>query len=369
MRFLDLFAGIGGFRLALEGAGHTCVGFCEIDKFARQTYKANFDTEGEVEWHDITTVTDEDVRQVGRVDIITGGFPCQAFSVAGKRGGFDDTRGTLFFEIARIARILRPRYLLLENVKGLLNHAGGATLATILNTMAELGYWWEYQVLNSKDFGVPQNRERVFIVGHLGGKPRREVFPITGTNGQALTELTQGLADAYRVYDPAGVARTLKAEAGGLGAKTGLYAVPVPAQDRHGVLINRGSLQIKEDEIANCLDANYHKGLDNHGQRTGIIEKSVDKPAHIPRPEDINNTIRSGGRGSLTAKHNHDTIHDGVRIRRLTPLECFRLQGFPDSHHDNAKAAGVSDSQLYKQAGNAVTVNVVYEIAQRLEAM
>ena len=147
MRFLDLFAGIGGFRLALEQAGHKCIGFCEIDKFARQTYKANFDTEDEVEWHDITSVTDDDVRKLGRVDIITGGFPCQAFSVAGKRGGFDDTRGTLFFEIARIARILRPRYLLLENVKGLLNHAGGETFHTILNTLAELGYWWEYQVL------------------------------------------------------------------------------------------------------------------------------------------------------------------------------------------------------------------------------
>ena len=125
MRFLDLFAGIGGFRLALELAGHKCIGFCEIDKFARQTHKANFDTEGEVEWHDITTVTDEDVRQLGSVDIITGGFPCQAFSIAGKRGGFEDTRGTLFFEIMRIARIAKPQYLLLENVKGLLNHSGG----------------------------------------------------------------------------------------------------------------------------------------------------------------------------------------------------------------------------------------------------
>jgi len=148
MRFLDLFAGIGGFRLALEQAGHKCIGFCEIDKFARQTYKANFDTEGEVEWHDITTVTDEDVRQLGSVDIITGGFPCQAFSVAGKRGGFNDTRGTLFFEIARIARILKPRYLLLENVKGLLNHARGDTFFTILNTLGELGYFVEWQALS-----------------------------------------------------------------------------------------------------------------------------------------------------------------------------------------------------------------------------
>ena len=301
LRFLDLFAGIGGFRLGLEQAGHECIGFCEIDKFARQVYKANFNTEGEVEWHDITKVTDEQVGELrGKVDLITGGFPCQAFSVAGKRRGFNDTRGTLFFEIARVARILKPRYLLLENVKGLLNHARGDTFFTILNTLGELGYWVEWQLLNSKDFGIPQNRERVFIVGHFGGEPRRKVFPITRAGRQ-----TQGR-----------VARTLKAE-----------MVPI--------LINRGKVRVKDDNLASCLDANYYKGLDNRGARTGIMEK----PSH----------------------------RDGVRIRRLTPLECFRLQGFPDSHHDKAKAAGVSDAQLYKQAGNAVTVNVVYEIARRLD--
>ena len=300
LRFLDLFAGIGGFRLGLEQAGHECIGFCEIDKFARQVYKANFNTEGEVEWHDITKVTDGQVGELkGKVDLITGGFPCQAFSVAGKRRGFNDTRGTLFFEIARVARILKPRYLLLENVKGLLNHARGDTFFTILNTLGELGYWVEWQLLNSKDFGIPQNRERVFIVGHFGGEPRRKVFPITRAGRQ-----TQGR-----------VARTLKAE-----------MVPI--------LINRGKVRVKDDNLASCLDANYYKGLDNRGARTGIMEK----PSH----------------------------RDGVRIRRLTPLECFRLQGFPDSHHDKAKAAGVSDAQLYKQAGNAVTVNVVYEIARRL---
>jgi DNA (cytosine-5)-methyltransferase 1 len=371
MRFLDLFAGIGGFRLALERAGHTCIGFCEIDKFARQTYKANFDTEGEVEWHDITTVTDEDVRQLGSVDIITGGFPCQAFSIAGKRGGFEDTRGTLFFEIARIARILKPRYLLLENVKGLLNHSGGTTFATILNTLGELGYWVEWQILNSKDFGVPQNRERVFIVGHFGGEPRRKVFPITRSSGQALTELTQGLADAYRVYDPAGVARTLKAEAGGVGAKTGLYAVR-----------SLGNIYPSGGQNGNVYDPKglsptLRSGQGVKGRGIGsnnspkiavpvLTPDRAEKPPHIPGPADINNTVRSGGWRSLSAKHNHDTIYDGVRIRRLTPLECFRLQGFPDEHFHNAKAAGVSDSQLYKQAGNAVTVTVVYEIAKRL---
>ena len=395
MRFLDLFAGIGGFRLALERAGHKCIGFCEIDKFARQTYKANFDTEGEVEWHDITAVTDDDVRQLGSVDVITGGFPCQAFSVAGKRGGFDDTRGTLFFEIARIARILKPKYLLLENVKGLLNHSGGTTFSTILNTLGELGYWVEWQILNSKDFGVPQNRERVFIIGHLGGKPRREIFPITGTSGQALRQLIGG-TQGYRVYDPTGTSVTLASQAGGMGAKTGLYAVPVltpdraekrqngrrfkepgepmftlTAQDRHGVLVRHtddGFHLARNDEKKSSIQGThvtYPEGR-SHCLGTSHVPMTMEKPPHIPGPEDINNTVRSGGRGSLTAKHNHDTIHDGVRIRRLTPLECFRLQGFPDEHFHNAKAAGVSDSQLYKQAGNAVTVNVVYEIAKRL---
>ena len=339
MRFLDLFAGIGGFRLALEQAGHKCIGFCEIDKFARQTYKANFNTEGEVEWHDITTVTDEDVRQLGSVDIITAGFPCQAFSVAGKRGGFEDTRGTLFFEIARIARILKPRYLLLENVKGLLNHSGGTTFATILNVLGELGYWVEWQILNSKDFGVPQNRERVFIVGHFGGEPRRKVFPITRSSGQALTELTRGLADAYRVYDPAGVARTLKAEAGGVGAKTGLYAVSC------------------------TLDANYYKGLGSNQKRTGVVELGG---LYTNTSNDFMRKPLKGLSRTLKAQKHDAAVTDGVRIRRLTPLECFRFQGFPDEFFHRAKAAGVSDSQLYKQAGNAVTVTVVYEIAKRL---
>ena len=185
MKFLDLFAGIGGFRLGMESAGHECIGFCEIDKFARASYKAIHNTEGEIELHDITEVSDESIRRIGRVDIICGGFPCQAFSIAGNRRGFEDTRGTLFFEIARFASILRPKYLLLENVKGLLNHDGGATFETILGALDELGYNVEWQILNSKDFGVPQNRERVFIIGHLRGERTRRVFPISKSCQQA----------------------------------------------------------------------------------------------------------------------------------------------------------------------------------------
>ncbi|HET4528194.1 TPA: DNA cytosine methyltransferase [Streptococcus pneumoniae] len=178
MKFLDLFAGIGGFRLGMEYAGHKCIGFCEIDKFARESYKAIHNTKGEIELHDITAVSDESIRGIGSVDIICGGFPCQAFSIAGNRRGFEDTRGTLFFEIARFASILRPKYLFLENVKGLLNHENGVTFETIISTLDELGYNVEWQVLNSKNFGVPQNRERVFIIGHSRKRGTRRVFPM-----------------------------------------------------------------------------------------------------------------------------------------------------------------------------------------------
>ena len=185
MKFLDLFSGIGGFRMGLENAGHECVGYVEIDKFARKSYEAIFNTEGEWTRHDITKVTDEEWRELrGRVDLICGGFPCQAFSIAGKRMGFEETRGTLFFEIARAVKQIKPRYILFENVKGLLNHDKGKTFRTIINTLDELGYDAEWRVFNSKNFGVPQSRERVFIIGYLRGECAGEVFPITEISGE-----------------------------------------------------------------------------------------------------------------------------------------------------------------------------------------
>src|SRR5699024_9118815 len=204
MKFIDLFSGIGGFRTGMEMNGHECVAFCEIDKYARQSYKAMYDTTNEEELHDITQWTDGHIRQFvrdrGHIDCITGGFPCQSFSIAGKRGGFADTRGTLFFEIMRIADIVRPRYLFLENVKGLLNHDGGATFETILNTLDEFGYDAEWQVLNSKNFGVPQNRERVFIIGHFRGAGGRAVFPVGRTDTEN-TKTDKGVLAADYRYD------------------------------------------------------------------------------------------------------------------------------------------------------------------------
>ena len=166
MKFIDLFSGIGGFRTGMEMNGHECVAFCEIDKYARQSYKAIYDTEGEEEWHDITQVTDEQWQKYnGICDMIVGGTPCQSFSIAGKRKGFEDTRGTLFFNYVNAIKQVQPKYFLFENVKGLLNHDNGNTIRVILLAFQEVGYDVDFDIFNSKHYGVPQNRERIYIVG------------------------------------------------------------------------------------------------------------------------------------------------------------------------------------------------------------
>ena len=380
MKFLDLFAGIGGFRMGLESLGHECVGFCEIDKFARKSYKAIYDTKGEIELHDITQVTNEDWRKFrGTVDIICGGFPCQAFSIAGKRKGFlDETRGTLFFEIARAAKEIKPPLLFLENVKGLLSHDQGRTFRTILSTLDELGYDAEWQVLNSKDFGVPQNRERVFIIGHLRGTGGRQVFPIRGEscydNENFIKERCKMNKErhssaANSILDISGIAPCLDTMSG--GGREPKVAIPVltpdrankrqngrrfknngepmftlTAQDRHGVAVLRPVRTEYGKEI--------RKAYEN-----GEVEESRHNMTKLePRQDGISNTITTVQKDNL--------LKDGFRIRKLTPRECWRLQGFPDWAFDKAQEVN-SKTQLYKQAGNSVTGNVIKAIAERLE--
>ena len=376
MKFLDLFAGIGGFRLGMESAGHECVGFCEIDKFARASYQAIHDTKGELELHDITTVSDEFIRGIGRVDIICGGFPCQAFSIAGNRRGFEDTRGTLFFEIARFASILRPKYLFLENVKGLLNHENGITFETIISTLDELGYDVEWQVLNSKDFGVPQNRERVFIVGHLRGECTRRVFPLSKSGRQAnsikkqysntITTRygnSQG-AGAYIVESKSQKVRSIgNIHPSGNGMNGEVYestglAPTLTTNKGEGVkIIQRahGYNQGGEHDIAPTLTSNSY-------QENNLV-KVVDFYNKITKDEV--GTLTSSGGGS-TVRAGSFGITDGYRIRKLTPRECWRLQGFPDWAFDKAQEVN-SNSQLYKQAGNSVTVNVIAAIAREFK--
>lgn len=374
MKFVDLFAGIGGFRLGLEQAGHECLAFCEIDKFARKSYKAIHDTEGEEEFHDITAVTDESVRGIGSVDIISGGFPCQAFSIAGKRRGFEDTRGTLFFEIARFASILRPRYLFLENVKGLLNHEGGATFETILRALDELGYDVEWQVLNSEDY-LPQNRERVFIIGHLRGERTGKVFPI-----RSESKSTNKKQSEINI-----VGNTQSDESNSLGHRDNVYSTDgligaLIATDYKGpkqILINENTkLGYAEAKVGDSVNLSHP----NSKTRRGRVGKGVANTLLAGDGQGVvvwdmyNKRKRTDGNvGTLTANGNTSFTHsgtfgieEGMRIRKLTPLECWRLQGFPDWAFDRAEKVN-SNSQLYKQAGNSVTVNVIYEIARRFK--
>ena len=384
MKFLDLFAGIGGFRLGMEFAGHECIGFCEIDKFARASYKAIHNTEGEIELHDITTVTDDEIRSIGEVEVICGGFPCQAFSIAGARRGFEDTRGTLFFEIARFASILKPKYLFLENVKGLLNHDRGNTFKTIVGALDELGYDVEWQVLNSKNFGVPQNRERVFIIGHFRGSSGRQVFPIIrenekSDNQQSEIEIVGNTKNPNGtrkgtgsiVYNSNGLVGTLLARD---------YKEPkqitIPNEiKKFGTIqpnYNQSGVVYDTDGIAPTLRAYQGGNLEpkirvKEATKQGYAEAEVGDSINLSHP---NSKTRRGRVGKQIANtfltgESQGVVEPDFRIRKLTPRECWRLQGFPDWAFDKAQEVN-SNSQLYKQAGNSVTVNVIAAIAERL---
>ena len=422
LKYFSMFSGIGGFELGIQRAfdmqpeaaqlqmetnissdnGNSiqrtasCIGYSEIDKYAIKVYERHFNGQnswlarerecdcsssggqetlhgergsvsqinrdmhhdtncsytksytngGHKNYGDATTINPEDLPDF---DLLVGGFPCQAFSIAGKRKGFDDTRGTLFFDIARILAEKRPRHLVLENVKGLLSHDSGKTFQTILGVLSDLGYRVEWQVLNSKDFGVPQNRERIYFVGHLRGECSGEVFPIIAGTTANIKYDVRG-SQRFRVYNPSGIAPTIPTMQGGntepkIFAQRGRYnkdgkteqqleprpdgntntLTAVQKDNLVAVDLTRraaGNHRVRKDGRAGTLDANYYKGLANQ-ERPGVKE--------------------------------------GLRIRRLTPKECERLQGFPDNWTE-----GESDTQRYKMCGNAVTVNVVEAVMKGL---
>ena len=477
--------------------GHECVAFCEIDKYARQSYKAIYDTKGEVEWHDITQVSNDDFRSFrGRADVITGGFPCQAFSIAGKRRGFADTRGTLFFEIARAIKEIQPSYALLENVKGLFSHDKGRTFGTIIQALDELGYVVEWGLFNSKYWGVPQNRERVFILAtrkdifrqpkliellneqtevntklidvlehdvdekyflseektsklilnndlsstlHHFGQPKIRVLGNTSGTGYA----------AENVHDTNGVSPTIQAR-----DYKGPKQIAIPGNtvkkvysledleerfmnesdllkqgeikqiifDEFGVdrKCNRCTNQVLISDIKgypylcfecdeNLFEFETYKDIEMvigstqknaattdgtlsptltsaMGQGGGHVPMAVYKdPEKFAKPKEEQAVVLGVGHHPLSKKREFNGYGDlsptliatdykapktalmsDFRIRKLTPLECFRLQGFTDEQFYKAKNDGVSNSQLYKQAGNSVTVNVIDAIARRL---
>ncbi|MEY8459451.1 DNA (cytosine-5-)-methyltransferase [Lactococcus ileimucosae] len=441
MNFFDCFAGIGGFRLGMESQGHTCIGFCEIDRFARKSYQAIHNTQGELEYHDITNITDDQLRQLrGQVDVLCGGFPCQAFSLAGRRLGFEDTRGTLFFELARCAKEIQPPYLFFENVKGLLSHDQGRTFATILTTLDELGYHVEWQVLNSKDFGLPQNRERVFLIGHSRTRGLRPLFPLRGKGSPTHLERLGNVIPSVRgmsgeVYLSSGLSPTLTVNKGE-GTK---IAIPVltpdrlekgqhgrrfkgnqdpmftlTAQDRHGVLV-AGHLPTSFAQAGRVYEVSglsptltTMQGGDKipkvlllqeaphlkirEATKQGFARAEVGDSINLSYPKSnskrgrvgkqIANTLTtSSQQGVVVAALEYrkdkwfevtgflvgDTLYR-LRIRKLTPRECFRLQGFPDWAFEKAETVS-SKSQLYKQAGNSVSVPVIAAIARELKKL
>ena len=401
MKFVDFFAGIGGIRLGLEQAGHECVGFCEWDKYARTAYKAMYNTEKEWESHDIRATKSYDVPTA---DLWCFGFPCQDISVAGKQKGLQKgERSGLFYEIMRLLagrrKEDRPRWLLVENVKNLLSIGNGFDFARLLLEVGGYGYSLQWQVLNSKDYGVPQNRERVFIVGYLGDIGGREVFPLRPADGEnpcELKEITGGLSMADRIYDTDGISRTLAAVGGGGGAKTGLYAIHFRYPERGERSREKGYME--QVDCASALTSK-HCGDQTADCSNGVLVAPVLTPDRKVRrqngrwmkePGEPSFTLTSADRHgvaiyqrprgynkggmhdiapalSINAWQENNLLADNVRIRRLTPRECWRLQGFPDEYFDKAKAAGISDTQLYKQAGNSVSVPVAKAIGERLK--
>jgi DNA (cytosine-5)-methyltransferase 1 len=317
-KFIDLFAGIGGFRLAMQNLGGKCVFTSEWDKEAKRTYKANF---GERPFGDITK---EETKAFipDEFDLLCAGFPCQAFSIAGKRGGFEDTRGTLFFDVAEIIKRKKPKAIFLENVKGLRNHNGGKTLATILNVLRnDLGYFVpEPQIINAKDFGVPQNRERIYIVGF-----RKDLgiegfeYPKPTNKKVVFADVKEKVVPSTKYFLSTQYVQTLinhKARHEGKGNGFGYAIIP-------------------DDGVSNAIVVG---GMGR--ERNLVLDYRITDFTPITH---IKGTVNREG------------------IRKMTPREWARLQGFPDEF-----LIPVADASAYKQFGNSVAVPAIQATANEI---
>lgn len=476
MKFIDFFSGIGGFRRGMELAGHECVGFCEFDKFAVAGYTAmHLMTEQEREYistlpknkrvaeagkeeyrhgewyaNDIRRIFAEDIP---KADCWCFGFPCQDISVAGKQLGFNGARSSLFFRVMRLVQDLeekdRPTYLFIENVKNLLSVNGGTDFLKLLIALDESGYDAEWQVINSADY-VPQNRERVFIIGHLRGRSTAKVFPIERADRENSVQIIghrEGFSRNMQVFSPDGITESLETgQGGGRGHYTAFpifcdmsksagiqtydkafclqarynkgvcnrkeevsgVCVPVltpdraekrqngrrfkddgepmftlTGQDRHGIGIEIAGIlrnvrteygkKIRKDYEAGKIDISRHKFLESEIREDGIVNTL----STVQKDNSLAVKVREGKeKDGLFVKISdvltvyavwYEKYQCYIAIRKLTPRECFRLQGWSDEYFDRAELVN-SDSQLYKQAGNGVTVPVIYEIAKRMRA-
>lgn len=379
MKVGTFFSGIGSPEQALLNLGikHDIEFACDIDKYARETYLKNFNCKNMYE-----DITDLDMKDLSYVDLLVFGFPCQAFSMAGKRGGFEDTRGTLFYDALRYLTEHKPRYFIAENVKGLLSHDNSKTFQTIIDCLAlttnsqmtlmpfdNLGYHIHYKVLNTKDFGIPQNRERIFIVGIRDDADNNFRFPKEMLLEIKLKDLLQNnVNDKYYLSDKA-----------------------VGRIKRH----NNSSLN---NNVSNCIHAGYYKGggrdqqyIKTHSLYPTSSKTNKGGTGHLSKTDGTSYCVDTGNAQAIewVADYRYDeglrirknniipclnssmSINESLsasgtlikqnKIRRLTPIECERLQGFPDNHTE-----GVSDTQRYKQCGNSITVNVMEAILKNL---
>lgn len=374
MKFLDFFSGIGGFRLGMELAGHECIGHCEKDKYAEKSYRAMHKIK-ENEWfgEDITKVRAEELP---RADVWCFGFPCQEISIGGNKSGFNGNRSSLFFAVTRLIRDTkeedRPKYLFIENVRNLFSVNQGFDFLKLQIELAQIGYDCEWQLLNSRDFGVPQNRERVYIIGHLRGRSTRKVFPVRRS---CKSISVQNVACGDYRYDKGfrlrenGVAPCLCAGNSKMSSpndlSSSIFVVGNLNPSKRGI----GGRVVDSKGISPTLTTNKGVGLNILVREATKKGYAVAEHGDSINLEYINSNARRGrvGKGrvnTLTTSCNHGVLLDG-RIRRLTPKECFRLQGWPDDYFERAEKV-CSNAQLYKQAGNGVTVNVIYEIAKKL---
>lgn len=319
LKFVDLFAGIGGFRIAFEKAGYQCVYSCEIDEACQQVYFNNF---GEIPEGDITKIN---TRAISDFDVLTAGFPCQPFSICGKRGGFHDTRGTLFFYICEIIETKRPSVIILENVKHLIHHNEGRTLDTIIYSLEDLGYLVDYKVLNAKNFGVPQNRERIIIIA-----TKIKKFNFNELNFiQPIPQLKDFLCQNYDF-------EYLK--------------------DNEYTMIDN-----PKEQVSGLIFVGYrNKSIWKRGVRpnTHHLSRVHHQPNRIYSIEGVHPTIPS----QETSGRFFIYVHEKNIVRKLTIKECYRLMGFPDDFIIHS-----SLGECYKQVGNSVCIPMIYELALQIK--
>lgn len=320
MRYFSLFSGIGGFEVGIENSNvdFECVGYSEVDKYATSIYKRHFpNQEG---FGDVTKI---ETGEMPKFNFLVGGFPCQSFSISGNRKGLDDTRGTLFFEIARILEDKKPKYFLLENVRNLLSHDGGNTFKTIIRVLTDLGYNVEWEIYNSCNYGVPQRRERIFLKGHRRGRSRRKILPFRKNCRKSMEIECHQLNNhkkTYqdgRIYDIDGAAICLNARG------------------------NNGWYQLSDNKSMTCT-------------KEGVSFALTTRNRGMPFKKHLDNYIL-------------ESEEKSYKIRKLTPIECERLQGFEDNWTKyGANDELISDTQRYKCIGNAVTTNVITAIINEM---